>query len=526
MKAKYILSGLFLGGCMLSATSCVDKLDIGQHGVTTVEDFYKTDADAEEAITACYSDWKNVYQPAFWIKNLLSDDCYSGGESWTAGNGNQLSTYIFDAGQSNFSSLYENLYNVVYDANMILENVAEDSDIKQRARAEAKVFRAMAYFELITLWGTPPLVDHVLQLGGYSLPNSDKATLWAFLVQDLQEAIDGGYLSEKANVGDWTYRITKQFAQALLGKAYVFQGNYSEAAKVLDEVIDSKLYDLYDDFENVLTTKGEANCESLFESNYVYDANQSTGVMSDMIWVYVHWRGDRLLFNEPTQVYSHGGWGFFNPTKEAYDAFVAEEGADGYRLNASMKTYDQMKAMGISLIEGSNLPDNAGLFSWKYRVYEEDVINMWWLRCPNNTRNMRFAEVLLLAAEAHLNGGGNRALEYINRVRDRARLAPLSNATMDDLKKEKRLELWMEGIRYQDLVRWGDAATVLADRGKERPMLQWETDDDGNIVGPEYVNWAAQENANAGFKAGKHELLPFPTAEINVNSNLTQNPGY
>ena len=51
-------------------------------------------------------------------------------------------------------------------------------------------------------------------------------------------------------------------------------------------------------------------------------------------------------------------------------------------------------------------------------------------------------------------------------------------------------------------------------------------DDDGNIVGPEYVNWAAQKNANAGFKAGKHELLPFPTAEINVNSNLTQNPGY
>ena len=75
------------------------------------------------------------------------------------------------------------------------------------------------------------------------------------------------------------------------------------------------LYDLYSDYENIQTTKGEANCESLFESNYVYDANHVTGIMSNMIWVYVHWRGDMLAFNEPTQIYSHGGWGFFNPTK-------------------------------------------------------------------------------------------------------------------------------------------------------------------------------------------------------------------
>lgn len=517
MKAKYILSSLFLGGCLLTG-SCVDKLDIGQHGVTTIDDFYQTDNDAEEAIMACYNEWKTVYQPAFWIKNLLSDDCYSGGESWTAASAQQLSTYTFDASFGNISSLYQNLFNVVYDANLILGNVGEDSDIKCRARAEAKVFRAMAYIELISLWGTPPLVDHVLSMSEYALPNGDPQTLWNFVNTDLKEAAESGYLSEKANASDWTYRITKQFAQALLGKAYVYQGNYSAAASVLDEVINSQKYDLYDDFENIQTTKGEANCESMFESNYVYDTNQVDN-MSDMIWVYVHWRGDMLAFNEPKQIYSHGGWGFFNPTKEAYDAFVAEEGVDGYRLNASIKTYQQMKDMGISLNTAiTYMYDNAGYFSWKYRVYEEDVINLYWLRCPNNTRSMRYAEVLLLAAEAHVQGGidADKALQYINKVRERARLAPLGSVTMDDIKTEKRLELWMEGCRYQDLVRWGDAATVLANRGKERPALF----EDGK------VDWTLQTNPQAGFKANKHELLPFPTAEMNVNGNMTQNPNY
>ena len=369
-------------------------------------------------------------------------------------------------------------------------------------------------------------------MGNYALPNGDKQALWNLVNTDLAEAIDSGHLTEKAGVNDWTYRITKQFAQALLGKAYIYQGNYGDAAIVLDEVISSGKYDLYSDFENIQTTKGEANCESLFESNYVYDANQVDN-MSDMIWVYTNWRGDRLSFDMAgayASVYTNQGWGFFNPTKEAYDAFVAEEGENGYRLNASIKTYEQIKAMGVSLADGQVMPDNAGLFSWKYRSYNDDCIQLYFLRCPNNLRAMRYAEVLLFAAEAHIQGGGDagKALEYINKVRSRARLEPLPAVTMDDIKKERRLELWMEGCRYQDLVRWGDAATVLADRGKERPQLDWVRDDAGNIVDPptEVVNMAAQKNADAGFQAGKHELLPFPTAEINVNGSITQNPEY
>lgn len=123
-----------------------------------------------------------------------------------------------------------------------------------------------------------------------------------------------------------------------------------------------------------------------------------------------------------------------------------------------------MESTGISLSDAiAYMPDNAGYFSWKYRVYEADVINYYWLRCPNNTRAMRYAEVLLLAAEASLqSGNASKAVDYVNKVRNRAQLPALGSVSMDDIKKEKRLELWMEGCRYQDLIRWGDAATVLA----------------------------------------------------------------
>lgn len=515
MKAKYILSSLLLVGCTLFS-ACEDNLDISQHGVSTFGDFYKTDTDAEEAVIACYSKWKDTYAPAFWLKNLLSDDCYSAGESWTAASAQLLSTYTFDSDFSHIKTLYTNLYKVIYAANIVIQYVGEDSAVKLRARAEAKVFRAMSYIELISLWGTPPLVDHPLTSSEYSQANGNTDALWALVNQDLTEAINSGDLDEKSGPDKFTYRITKQFAQALLGKAYVFQKNYSDAATVLNDVIASGKYKLSGEFENIQTTKGEANSESLFESNYVYDANNATGIMSNMIWVYVHWRGDMLSFSEPTQVYSHGGWGFFNPTKESYDAFTTM--GDTYRLNASIKTYQQMENLGISLSGAiAYMPDNAGYFSWKYRVYEEDVINYYWLRCPNNTRAMRYAEVLLLAAEANLQSNNiPKATECLNEVRTRAQLPALGTVSMNDIKKEKRLELWMEGCRYQDLIRWGDAATVLAKRGQERPALY----KDGR------VSWTEQKNASAGFKTGKHELLPFPATEMNVNKNMKQNPGW
>lgn len=520
---KYLMAATaIVAGCTI-LTSCDDRLDIEEHGVTTVSNFYQTDNDAEEAITACYDAWKSTTTPSLWLKNMLSDDVYGGGESWSTGY-YQESTYTFDAGDSNIKTWYTNLYNTIYRANLVLENVPEDatSTIMKRARSEAYVFRAMAYIDLITYWGTPSYVDHCLSASEYSLPNGDKTELWALVESDLKAALDGS-LTEKSSVNDWSYRITKGFAQALLGKAYLFQEKYSDAASILNTLIASNKYDLVssDNLSDVMTTKGEATCESMFEVNYVLDASMANfsnyTVCSNFFWTYTGWRGDFWVHSGAGEsaAYSNGGWGFCNPTKEIKEAFEAEEGANGYRYKCFIKNVDDMAEMGITLNPSNAvIPDFCGLVDWKYRSYNSDILVWYWILVPNNIRYMRYADVLLYAAEANLKAGDqSKADQYLNKVRTRAKL-PSKTATMDAIKTERQLELWMEGDRFQDLVRWGDAATVLANRGKVRPCY------DGNKP-------AADKTSTAGgFVKGKHELLPFPTTEVNGNPNIVQNPNW
>ena len=134
---------------------------------------------------------------------------------------------------------------------------------------------------------------------------------------------------------------------------------------------------------------------------------------------------------------------------------------------------------------------------------------------------MRYAEVLLLAAEAALQSGdAPSALTYINAVRTRAQLDNLGSITLADVKVEKQLELCLEGVRFQDLIRWGDAAAELADQGGEIPVFYGYDDTSAYDVRIPYTN------NTYGFKTGKHELLPFPQNELNINPNLTQNPGW
>jgi len=129
---------------------------------------------------------------------------------------------------------------------------------------------------------------------------------------------------------------------------------------------------------------------------------------------------------------------------------------------------------------------------------------------------MRYAEVLLLAAEANLKAGNaSKAADYVSQVRTRAKLAPKSTITMEDIKTEKRLELFEEGCRFFDLVRWGDAAAVLKDQGKVNKCF------DGISIINEYTN-----TASTGFVKGKNELLPIPEKEMTLNDKMIQNTGW
>ena len=519
MKNRYISSILVVVG-VLSFSSCQDNLDITQHSVSSINSYYKTDAEAEEGIVSCYAALRTLHttfgSSMQALANDLTDDVWVGGGNHYDGSGSpyKLGDYTYDGAISSLSTVYTNLYVLVYRANVVIENVKGESEVMKRAVAEAKVFRAFAYFYLTTYWGTPPLVDHILVENEYMQGNSTSANLWAFIEKNLTEAISSGALTQKANVDAKTYRITKQFAQGLLGKTYIFQKKYAEAAVMLENVITSGLYALNPDLTNMGTPLGNYSKEAIFEVNQINDNSQSA-TNNNLRWTAMGLRGEKYSYTS-ANIFATATWGFEQPTKDLYDAFVSVEGVDGYRLNNTIKTRQQMiDQFGVNNI--LVITDNEGYYGYKYRTLKSLWAGYFY---ANNTRIMKYNEVLLLAAEAYLqSGNAAKATTYINMIRTRAQAPTISGTvTLTQIKTESRLELCWEGQRYENLQRWGDAATVLAMKGQKNPALQT----DGSVKWEVYNTDASK----CGYKVGKHELFPFPATEMSVNPNMTQNPGW
>lgn len=516
---KKIYYPLVALGLCLSVASCSDKLDIDQHGVLNYDTYYQTDKEIESGITAVYMTMRNSNKNN--DLDLLTDDYYTGGMlggSDHASSIRRLNEFTFDASEGEIEGWFKQYYTLIFKSNIIINHVDPQKSLEAaRAVAEGKVFRAYSYFMLTTLWGNPPIVDHELAQDEYDQPNASTEDLYAFMEKDLTEAINSGALSEKSSVNDKdVWRLTKQFAQAMLGKVYLWENKYTEAAQQFDAIVASGKYDLFDGpYGDLWTRKYKYNCESMFETNRVPDAANVWDNFN--FWTLTSWCFQCLNFNPSTNPLVDSGEGLITPTRDLYNAFVKEEGKDGYRLNQTLRTYEQIESQFGMTVKTPFIND--GLFQWKHRLLKEDqgVQSNYYYSADHIW--MRYAEVLLCGAEAHLMAEGEgsaKALEYINKVRTRAKVQPLTKVTLDDIKLEKRLELCGEGLRYQDLLRWGDAAKVLANNGKEYPVLQ----ENGTVV------YKSTNNTEYGFKAGKHEYLPYPLTEMNLNHNLKQNPNY
>ena len=506
----------------LMTVSCSSELDIEKHGnMGSMDTYYTTDENINSASASLYLSVRSNYFTWYFLKNLLSDDVWcGGGQRGDNGEMEKLNEYNFDTNHGSIEGVYSGLYTVIYNANLIIDMTQGDTPVMKRAINEAKVFRAWAHFELVSLWGTAPKVDHLLKPDEYRQANSDPAETWAFVEQDLTEAINSGTLPSKTSANDQEtgIRVTKEFAQALLGKAYLFQGKYSEAASMLDNVINSGKYELFKgEYDGLFRAANNNNCESMFELQKRYDTEQMWNQL-DMTFLMQGWRSDKLKYKgEAAQVIATGTYGFLNPRKSLYDAFVAWEGADGYRLKKSIWTYQQLNDFGVSISGSNAVYGNEGYFYWKGQSLKEDVVtDMSFFQGGQfiDLKIMRYAEVLLMAAEAQLQAGNNsKALDYINQIRTRAQEQPLTTVSLDDIKTEKRLELCLECVRYQDLVRWGDAKSAMGNQGKEVPAfttdgIQW--------------NW---QNTVYGFQ-DKNMLLPIPLKELELNPNMHQNTGW
>ena len=522
MKTKYIILSVIASVFALS--SCSDLLDIPRKGVIDNNTYYKDDSEIESSGIAMYSDVRGWYYNVMLVKNMLTDDHFPGG----AAHGDNvdldaLGEFAFNSETGQIEGSFSGYYGLIYHANVILGHInPEQSKVAARTVAEAHLFRGWAYFELTTLWGNPPVVDHELEPSEYARPNGTTEELWKLIEDDLKYAIDSNTLPSKADVNDKSvWRVTKEYAQALLGKAYLWMATelkndsyYQKAADELDAVIGSNLYDLFTEgpYGDIAHNAYKMNCESLFESIRVNDLDNQFDNF-DFYGAMVNWRSSGSEMTIPEDVCGTGGWGFMVPTEDLLNAFKANDGINGYRRQQTLKTYDELKAMGVTFNQTTL---STGIFNWKGR-FMTDELSYYGMVNTKNPRWMRFAEVLLLGAEANLKANHpDKALTYVNRVRTRAQLPALTSVTMDNIKTEKRLELCGEGLRFQDLVRWGDAATLLAGKGNVYPKME------ANGT----VTYVPTGRSVYGFKAGKHEHLPYPNTEIMLNKNIKQNPNY
>lgn len=512
MKFNTIKFGLLILVGTLSGIGCSDFLDTTQRGVTSQDDFYITDNDVLQGMYGIYDNLQSDNVSTFQFKNLLSDDAIGGGggrgdNTW----GEQIDEFTFGSSNNMIRTQFTRYYQIVYKANLLISKVPNpDTDVKKIAIAEAKALRAYAYFELTTLWGPVPLVTVPLNPSEYAQPNATLTALWAQIETDLKDAI--AVLPVKSQFSAARKgEVTKGTAQAWLGKAYLYQKKYDEAASQFDAIISSGEYSLLADFAQVTRESSEFGSESLFEISFSKDLSSVT----ECTWITAYCGPRSPWFKGGTSGISETAWGWCEPDKSLWNAFIAA--GDVVRRKGTLMSEEELIAMGGSFRVNGNLPYGSyGLIRLKHGAWVAETPGEAYHTIGGvNYRITRYADVLLMAAEAYNRKSApddDKALAYINQVRQRAQLPNLTstgNQLFADIKTERRLELAYEFVRYQDLIRWGDAPTVLANQGKSIPK------GDGTFY----------SFPDAGFKT-KNVLLPFPETEISVNPNITQNTGW
>lgn len=522
---KYIFKTLIIAAALaFTATSCDDFLDTEQRGVTAQENFYKTDDDANQALMAIYYGLKSQPLNEFYL-NQLSDDAVAGGGSASDNNqGRELDEFRISTTNSVVTSMYRMYYQCIYRANILIQKVSPDDDVKKLAVAEAKALRAFCYFQLVSFWGDVPLILEPLTAGNYSQARTPKADVYNQIESDLQEVIPVLPAKSAQSAADKA-RFSKGAAQTLLGKAYLFEEKFDKAAEILQTVINSREYSLIPDYKDIYRKSSEYGAESIFELGYL--SNATYPLQGNPVAAYCNPRG----LHAGTSGISESGWGFCIPSMELHDAFL--EAGDSYRMRYTVLSDDEFKDLYGGTMKQSNADgsywyyfESRGLVRTKNVCYLEDLPNQdegYHVLGEDNMREFRYADVLLMAAEALTRKSSPdlaTAGGYVNQVRERAKLADL-DASLDQaglfaaIKNERRFELAFENCRFRDLVRWGDAASVLGNWGKTCYLGTFTNGVEDTMSVPD-----------AGFKSGRNELLPIPEAEMLVNKKMTQNPGY
>lgn len=504
MKIKYKI--LVVLSLIISFSACKkDFLEVNPIGKMSEDLFYKTDEDATKAIMATYDilQWANArdWNSAYLVKTFPSDESnVGGGDAGDQPPFQELGKYTYGPSNATITAVWQSNYFGIYRANKVINMVQPETDLRKQIIAEAKFLRAYYYFEIVSMYGQGPLMLKEPTPSEYNQPFVSAAEIYAQIQTDLAEAM-ADLPSKNQYAAEDVFRASKGAAQALSGKAYLYEKKYAEAAAEFEKVITGGDYQLQDDYSTLFLKESEFGVESIFEVSYVTSEGYDWGTFqwggnrameNNISWQLTGPRGDYFVPGETGLI---GGWGFNYPREDAYQVFVDE--GDVTRRGASLLSLDDLRAQGGDWTNEDSW-GWGGYIRVKYgtRTSETNGENgaVLELNYGTNLRLLRYADVLLMAAEAnHFAGDDGKAAIYLNQVRSRANLGAYTGDIFEAIVRERQMELCFEGVRFLDLIRWGKAPEVLG---------------------------------SFGFVAGKHELYPIPADEMRNNTNAVQNPGY
>ncbi len=484
MKKYSIILLLFIGVFY----ACQDEfLTVDEReALLTSDGVGNTDEGAKSYVTSVYGkflDWNMSSFSWIGITSITSDDAEKGSEPGDLGTDKKdLDDLEWTSSSTSFNEVYRANYEAINKANYAIQQLplvtGADAGLRTRLDAEAKFLRAFVYFNLVRLYGAVPLVDKVLNsdIPDDLLQSRQRKSvneIYAFIEQDLATAIAN--LPDRSAYGAADKgRVSKGSALALMAKVKMYRQQWSQVVSYANQISG---YSLTPTYAEIFKVSGEFNQESLFEING-WGSDPAKGIQQ-----YSQTQGARGA--------GGWGWGFNIPSASLLNAY---------------ETGDTRKAAtiifaGQTLYDGRVVPATVNNPYYNYKAYSPNNGNPGADHTDTNIRYLRFAEVLLMKAEAlnELNDLEGAKTE-LNKVRNRAGLANTTANTKTDLRtaiwKERRVELAFEHDRWFDLIRTGQAQQALADHGKT-------------------------------FVVGKHELFPIPQSVIDESAGVTtQNPNY
>jgi starch-binding outer membrane protein, SusD/RagB family len=514
---KSIVAGVII--LLLLFTACSeDFLDLQPLDQEVTTNFYSSEEQAFQALVAVYDvltyhSTSVSWAPIITVSDILSDDAFAGGSDANDGfDWDQLNNHNIPTTNPIIHSVWIKNYIGVYRANQFLEVIdgTEASQaFKDRSKAEARFMRAYFYFEQVRLFENIPLLTSTISgPSEYSQPQASPQDVYNQIALDLVEAIDNLPASlPETEAG----RVTKWAAKALLARAFLFYNgvygadmtagqvtvNRTYVLQQLEDLIANSGHDLLEDYGNNFRLEGELGVESVFEITHGdsppwWDWNYPQGGHGNLA---SQMQGPRVAGSKKWD----RGWSFGTVNHK-----LAEDLKNDPRFEHTILTQQELDGI---LTKGYQ---HTGYFSRKYSSDAEHQGSggQFELNRTTNHRVIRFSDVLLMAAELD----SPNKQQYLDRVRERVGLLSVP-ATLENIFRERRLELSLEGIRYYDLIRSGMA------------VAQQELTHSG-IRGPLYEGDQQIFDVTT-FNPVTRGFMPIPQTERDLSAgSLVQNQGY